>query len=113
LKPGGAYVFQTPHLLSGPTDLSRIFGLKQPVCMHLKEYDYTTLERLLLASGFTTIEAIYVPPRRVRRFARITVPSATFLRLCKRAEAARLPSRLNRWCINILTGKNILIRAVR
>lgn len=43
LRSGGRYVFNTPHFLTGPHDVSRVFGCKYASGMHLKEYSYRQL----------------------------------------------------------------------
>lgn len=47
LKPGGRYVFRTPHSLNGPHDVSRYFS-DNPECFHLKEWTYTEINQMLL-----------------------------------------------------------------
>ena len=37
LKPGGRYVFGTPHAFEGPFDVSRVFGTDRAEGMHLKD----------------------------------------------------------------------------
>ncbi len=46
LKPGGKYIFMTPHGLSGPFDVSAYF-CDEPECFHLKEWTYTELKPML------------------------------------------------------------------
>ena len=87
LATGGIYVFDTPHRLFGPSDLSRIFGLDAPVCMHLKEYTYAELARELYAAGFSRVEAVFMPPRRARGLIRAVSASQSYLDLAIRLEA--------------------------
>lgn len=47
LKVGGKYVFRTPHLLTGPHDVSQFFSY-EPECFHLKEWTYTEMKRMLM-----------------------------------------------------------------
>lgn len=55
LKPGGIYVFDTPHRLSGPHDVSRFFG-DDLVCFHFQEWTYRELGRLLTRDfGFSRV----------------------------------------------------------
>jgi SAM-dependent methyltransferase len=56
LKPGGKYIFYTPHYYIGPGDVSRIFGCIEAEGMHLKEYKYTEIYRLLKSASFTKID---------------------------------------------------------
>lgn len=58
LKPGGRYIFDTPHRATGPHDLSVVFGLDKAVCMHLKEYSYPEIARALNRAGFRKLKAI-------------------------------------------------------
>ena len=60
LKPGGAYMFDTPHRGTGPHDLSQVLGYSRPRFMHLKEYDYPELGAALDAAGYGKIKAIFV-----------------------------------------------------
>jgi SAM-dependent methyltransferase len=56
LKVGGKYVFRTPHLLTGPHDVSQYFSY-EPECFHLKEWTHTEMKRMLMEleySGFHT-----------------------------------------------------------
>ena len=46
LKPGGVYLFRTPHRLTGPHDVSRYF-VEEAQGFHLKEWTYGELTRLL------------------------------------------------------------------
>lgn len=52
LKPGGCYVFDTPHRYSGPHDISRYFGDRLD-CFHFQEWTHRDMRRLLLAHGFS------------------------------------------------------------
>lgn len=54
LKSGGLYIFDTPHRLSGPHDISRFFS-DVPQGFHLKEYTYGELATLLRQAGFTKV----------------------------------------------------------
>lgn len=51
LKPGGLYVFDTPHRFSGPHDISRYFGDGLD-CFHFQEWTYREMRRLLERNGF-------------------------------------------------------------
>ena len=53
LKPGGKYVFQTPHALSGPYDISKFFS-DVAEGFHLKEWTYREIKTLVLKSGFSS-----------------------------------------------------------
>lgn len=58
LKPEGEYIFDTPHIGTGPHDLSKVFGLDRPAFMHLKEYDFRELGGFARVAGFKDICAI-------------------------------------------------------
>jgi SAM-dependent methyltransferase len=58
LKPGGRYIFDTPHRGAGPFDLSLVFGFDRAMFMHLKEYDFPTLVNILKMAGFKDIQAV-------------------------------------------------------
>lgn len=78
LKVGGRYIFDTPHAGAGPNDLSLVFDLDRPVCMHLKEYDYLELWTLLKRAGFASVGAVLHRPRmRVGPYS-----SSLFLHYC-------------------------------
>lgn len=51
LKPGGVYVFDTPHRFSGPHDVSRHFGDTLD-CFHFQEWSYREMRELLARHGF-------------------------------------------------------------
>jgi len=52
LKPGGRYVFRTPHALTGPHDVSQYFSF-EPEGFHLKEWNFVELRTLLERQGFS------------------------------------------------------------
>lgn len=90
LKPGGQYIFDTPHKYVGPSDVSRVFECDEPLGMHLREYTYGELTELLEASGFCRIRAIWKLPRKVSRVFPITprpVASNLYLRHLRTTEA--------------------------
>lgn len=51
LKPGGVYILDTPHLFSGPHDISLCFG-SQLDCFHFQEWTIAGLKTHLLQHGF-------------------------------------------------------------
>lgn len=53
LKPGGVYLFRTPHRLTGPHDVSRYFA-EEAKCFHLKEWTYSELSVLLKELGYSS-----------------------------------------------------------
>ena len=52
LKKGGTYVFRTPHLFTGPHDISRYFS-DEPEGFHLKEWTYREMKRTLKEVGYS------------------------------------------------------------
>jgi len=54
LVPGGKYLFRTPHLFTGPHDVSKYFS-EIPEGFHLKEWTNTELEILLRDIGFRQV----------------------------------------------------------
>ncbi len=67
LKPGGRYIFSTPHGHSGPTDVCKVFGTDTLEGMHLKEYTYRELNRLAKDAGFKRMYSVVRLPRKVRK----------------------------------------------
>lgn len=53
LKPGGCYVFDTPHRYSGPHDISRFFTDRLD-CFHFQEWTHRDMRRLLRSHCFGT-----------------------------------------------------------
>ena len=51
LKPGGTYIFDTPHRLSGPHDIAGAFG-NDLVCLHMQEWTYRELRKRVQQHGF-------------------------------------------------------------
>ncbi len=62
LRPGGRYLFDTPHRSSGPHDLSRVFDYERAQFMHLKEYTHDELTSTLKAAGFDEVKAVIAFP---------------------------------------------------
>ncbi len=104
LKPGGRYVLATPHRLSGPADLSEVFGLDRPVCFHLKEYGYDELAPVLHRAGFARLRAVYTAPLRLKRVIDVCWSSALYLGALRGAERLldRLPQGLARGLVRRL-----------
>jgi 2-polyprenyl-3-methyl-5-hydroxy-6-metoxy-1,4-benzoquinol methylase len=107
LKPGGRYILATPHVYLGPADLSQVFGLKQAVCHHLKEYRYWELARVLTQAGFVRLEAFYVVPKPIRKLLGapgLVWSGSAYLRLLIGCEKLldSLPAGLRGWIIKPL-----------
>ena len=52
LKPGGCYIFDTPHRYSGPHDVSACFGYTLD-CLHMQEWTYHDMMALCRKHGLT------------------------------------------------------------
>ncbi len=52
LRPGGVYIFDTPHKYSGPHDASFIFSVEAEG-MHLREWTYREMNELVRRMGFS------------------------------------------------------------
>jgi len=76
LKPGGKYVFRTPHRYMGPHDVSLYFS-DEAQGFHLKEWTYGEFKKILADCGYTSIQTFYV----VRNLV-IRLPVSYFL-LCE------------------------------
>jgi SAM-dependent methyltransferase len=76
LRIGGRYIFQTPHALTGPHDVSRVFGLDAPIGMHLREYTNRELAAAVHAAGYSRAKAVFYSPRIYQR----AVASEAYLR---------------------------------
>jgi SAM-dependent methyltransferase len=63
LAPGGVYLCRTPNRLTGPHDISAYFDY-QATGFHLREYDYRSLRRLMLAAGFSRVRFVVGGARR-------------------------------------------------
>jgi len=65
LKENGVYILNTPHKYLGPSDLSKIFDYKEPICMHLKEYTLNELKKHMEKAGFKKIKSIIFTPIKI------------------------------------------------
>ena len=65
LKPGGRYIFCTPHRFSGPHDVSRVFKYDRALGMHLKEYTYREFMAALRETGFKSAHYAFLPVHNV------------------------------------------------
>lgn len=62
LRPGGRYVFATPHAVTGPHDVSKVVGADRPFGMHLREYDVATLVEIARSAGFGRVRSVATVP---------------------------------------------------
>lgn len=103
LRPGGKYVFATPHRYSGPHDISRRFS-DEPRGFHLKEWTYRELAALARSVGFSRCHTY--------RFGRVR-ESVVVNQLTYGAELALSPwpRRLRRWLSSrIFTGITLALQ---
>jgi hypothetical protein len=57
LKPGGKYIFRTPHAFTGPHDVSQYFS-HAPQGFHLKEWTYGEFKHMLQGLSFSHLYGI-------------------------------------------------------
>jgi SAM-dependent methyltransferase len=57
LAPGGVHLCRTPNRLTGPHDISAYFDY-QATGFHLREYDFRSLRRLMMAAGFSRVRFV-------------------------------------------------------
>jgi ubiquinone/menaquinone biosynthesis C-methylase UbiE len=99
LAPAGRYVCVTPHLFSGPQDISGFFEL-EPKGLHLKEYTYRELKRLFLRAGYKSTSAwIGIKGRFCRIPLRLVLVLESVLGL--------LPPRMRKWTATSLVGRRL------
>jgi 2-polyprenyl-3-methyl-5-hydroxy-6-metoxy-1,4-benzoquinol methylase len=106
LRPGGTYVFRTPHSYTGPHDISVVFGLVAPVGMHLREYTARELRDRLRASGFEKVTAVLHFPHGVTVPGHAAFASRLYMRYLTMAEAMLKPlaPRTRRQIAGLLPG---------
>ncbi len=75
LKPGGRYIFRTPHALTGPHDISAHFS-DEPEGLHLKEWTYWELLKLVKDVGYSRFHAYWH-----KRGISVRMPNIYFLSL--------------------------------
>ena len=114
LRPGGRYLFDTPHRSSGPHDLSRVFDFDRAAFMHLKEYTYEELAGALSSAGFDTVKAVI----SFRGAVIETGAGLQLLRLLDRFEqrtisSARSKRRLRALMSRLGVSRNIWLAAYR
>ncbi|MGV3658748.1 MAG: class I SAM-dependent methyltransferase [Prosthecobacter sp.] len=87
LKPGGWYVFDTPHQYSGPHDISAVFGTEL-VGFHFREWTLWDMRRHLRQCGFAAIH----PLKAGRRCGRL----ASWVWMTAERVTGLLPSSLRK-----------------
>lgn len=69
LKPGGSYIVRAPNRFLGPCDLSRVFGTKEAIFMHLHEFQWQDVREIEKTCGYRTVQAVFKIPK-TRTFIR-------------------------------------------
>jgi len=59
LKSNGHYIFSTPHMFTGPHDVSKVFKCGEARGMHLKEYKFRELINVAKQAGFKKVTFAY------------------------------------------------------
>lgn len=94
LKKGGYYIFSTPHLFTGPHDVSRVFEKRVAEGMHLKEYTFSELAAIAKEAGFKKISLAHHLPLINQLYFRIFLLSEKIIlrsfNLVARKKTARL-----------------------
>ena len=75
LRPGGKYIFRTPHALTGPHDISAHFS-DEPEGLHLKEWTFWELLKLLKQVGYSRFHTYWH-----KRGISVRMPNIHFLLL--------------------------------
>jgi SAM-dependent methyltransferase len=101
LRPGGRYLFDTPHRSSGPHDLSSVFECDCAEFMHLKEYTHDELASALATVGFGTVKAVI----SFRGFVVQSSFGLRALRLLDRLESRTISSAQTKRRIRTLMSK--------
>ena len=94
LKPGGRYVFRTPHAMTGPHDISAHFS-DEPEGLHLKEWLYGEILEMVRDVGYSKLHA-YVHKRGIS----VRLPMFYYL-ICEKA-LRLFPKRVARRWARIL-----------
>lgn len=94
LKPGGVYVFSTPHRYSGPHDISGHFS-DTPQGFHFKEWTFREMGAVLDAAGFSGwFTYRFGRPRRSRWVNGLTLAVESAFGLLPRRIQRRVSGRL-------------------
>ena len=105
LKPGGSYIFRTPHAFHGPFDISEYFS-EVPQGFHLKEWTFTELGGHLRAQGFSSLHG-----GRRRRGRYRELPFGLFTGY--EHLIGRLPHRARALAARAMLPRHIYVRAVK
>jgi SAM-dependent methyltransferase len=94
LKPGGVYVFRTPHRFRGPQDISQYFA-DVAEGFHLKEWTYSELAAVLDKVGYTAWWGYWQAKTII-----FSLPAAYFIAIeaISAGFSRRWKRFLSRWC---------------
>ena len=104
LKPGGCYIFDTPHRYSGPHDVSCLFGYTLD-CLHMQEWTYHDMIALCRKHGLK--QAFAFRKGQVRKSGLINAINLTLEGIC-----GLLPAPLRRAVCKKLFG-SVTLMAVK
>jgi SAM-dependent methyltransferase len=105
LKPGGSYIFRTPHAFHGPFDISAYFS-DVPEGFHLKEWTYAELKARFRALGFSSWRGGL---KRRGRYHELPVGLiAGYEKMI-----GRLPHRIRRIVARALLPRHIYMRVIK
>ncbi len=94
LKPGGKYIFSTPHRFSGPHDVSRHF-CETPEAFHLKEWTYREILPVIRKAGFRKAHTYrFGKPRRSGLANAATLAAESLIGILPRGLQKKLSLRL-------------------
>ncbi len=111
LRINGFYYFTTPNRYWGPFDISRVFRCRKAEGMHLREYSYSDISRLLADSGFQKSASPFVHPYLCNK-VRITPPLVTCRTKCTMESVLdKLPGIFSDLAARILAVKSVMIIA--
>jgi SAM-dependent methyltransferase len=64
LDPHGRYIFRVPHRFTGPHDISRVFGRKKTLGMHLREMTFSEIRTLAKNADFRKLGIVLIDSRK-------------------------------------------------
>ena len=107
LKPGGKYIFRTPHPLTGPHDISAHFS-DVPEGLHLKEWTLAELFSLIRDVGYSGFHAYWH-----KRWISVRIPFIYYAPTERILGSLprRIASPIARWLIPYVCGASVKKRA--
>lgn len=76
----GEYILCTPHLFTGPHDVSSVFDCDRPLGMHLKEFTYRDMVEVARRTGFKRWRRL-TPRKIVKLLRKLGMESHAYLRI--------------------------------